>query len=129
MNEKLKSLAKRSQGYSNPGPLGKAWQESFKSELATAGAVIHPLTYAKSVKYIINFYFKFENTRELHLRLPQSFNHPWISCYSMKTNDVNIKLARILTRNVMVVVNSIYFQLNMIKFQKNIKNPKTEKSN
>jgi hypothetical protein len=47
----------------------------------------------------------------------------------MKMDDVNIKLARILTRNMMVVVNFIYFQLNMIEFPEITKNPRTENPN
>jgi hypothetical protein len=56
--------------------LGKAWQESFKSELATAGAVIHPLTYANSVKYIIKHLFEFEkNARITFFFLQSSISH------------------------------------------------------
>ena len=44
-------------------------------------------------------------------------------------DDVNTKLARFLTRNMMVVVNFIYFWSNMVKFLENMKNPRTENLN
>ena len=47
----------------------------------------------------------------------------------MKMDDVNIKFARILTRNMMVVVIFIYFKPNITEFLMNTTNPKTEKSN
>jgi hypothetical protein len=61
---------------SNQGHDGVARQESFKSELATAGAVIHPITYVNSVKYILKTHLNFEkNARSLH-RLLQSSIQP-----------------------------------------------------
>src|ERR1051325_127145 len=115
MNEKTKSLAKRSQGYSNLGPQGKAWQESFKSELATAGAAIHPCIVIKPVSYILKQIFEFKKRAQAHL-LPPIFNQPWISYFLMKSNDVKIKIARFKPRNMMSLFNFIYFKLNMIKF-------------
>src|ERR1051325_6469444 len=60
----MKSLKKNlSLQGSNRGHDGVARQESFKSELATAGAVIHPITYVNSVKYILKTHLNFEKTR------------------------------------------------------------------
>src|ERR1044072_3250166 len=62
--EKMRSLKKNwsLQGL-NRGHDSVARQESFKSELATAGAVIHPITYVNSVKYILKRIFEFRKTR------------------------------------------------------------------
>ena len=54
----------------NRGHDSVARQESFKSELATAGAVIHPITHAKSVKYILKQHFEFEEHQE-HARISE----------------------------------------------------------
>ena len=54
MKKNGKVWQKWSQGYSNPGPLGKAWHERLKSELATAGAAIHPCINIKPCYNIIN---------------------------------------------------------------------------
>ena len=47
----------------------------------------------------------------------------------MKSNDVNMKLARLKPRNMMALLNFIYFKLIMVEFLMNTKNPKTENSN
>ena len=91
-----------------PGTIGQG-KGDMKSVLATAGAAIHPFIYAIPVNYIINFLFEFEKTRALLVLLPRSFNQPWIPCFLMKLDDVNIKLDRNLTRNMIVAVNFIYF--------------------
>ena len=93
-----------------PGTIGKGVaRQSVKSELATAGAALHPCIYLKPCYNIINFLFEFEKTRALLVLLPRSFNQPWIPCFLMKLDDVNIKLDRNLTRNMIVAVNFIYF--------------------
>ena len=47
----------------------------------------------------------------------------------MKLDEVNMKVDHFLTRNMMMLINFIYFQLNMIKFLENMKNPRTENPN
>jgi hypothetical protein len=71
-----KSLVKKwSQGYSNPGPEGKAWHESLKSELATAGAAIHPCIEINQCYNIINGYLNFQkNARNLFFISNPSIN-------------------------------------------------------
>ena len=129
MNKNDKVWQKWSQGYSNPGPLGKAWQEWLKSELATAGAAIHPCINIKPCYNIINGIFEFEKHARKLLLPPPIFNQPWILHFSMKLLDVNIKLDRCKLRNMMMSFNFIYFKLNMIKFSEITKNPKTENLN
>src|ERR1051325_9873231 len=85
---------------SNRGHDGVARQESLKSELATAGAVIHPITHAKSVKYILKQHFEFEKRAKLASSSP-IFQQPWIVHFVMKSHDVNMKVDRFLTRNMM----------------------------
>src|ERR1043165_2134398 len=100
----MKSLKKKwSLQGSNQGHDGVARQESFKSELATAGAVIHPITYVNSVKYILKQIFEFRK-RAHHLLLPPIFQQPWIVHFVMKLHDVNMKVDRFLTRNMMMVI-------------------------
>src|ERR1051325_171105 len=69
---------------------GKA-KASVKSELATAGAEIHPCINVKPVKYIIKLLFEFEKHARKLLLLPPIFNQPWNPHFLMKSNDVNIK--------------------------------------
>jgi hypothetical protein len=77
---------------SNRGHEGVARQESFKSELATAGAVIHPIAYVNSVKYIIKQDFEFRKRAKLASSSP-IFQQPWIAHFVMKSYDVNMKVA------------------------------------
>src|ERR1043165_5039228 len=76
----------------NRGHDSVARQESFKSELATAGAVIHPITYVNSVKYIIKTYLNFEKKRAQLASSSPIFNPTYITRFLMKSHDVNMKV-------------------------------------
>ena len=77
MNEKLKSLAKKGPKATRTRDLlGKAWHESLKSELATAGAAIHPCIEIKQCYNIINWIFEFEKNARSVLHLLQSSSNP-----------------------------------------------------